>query len=66
MNIRTLLSFICFSIIQSNTFSQGFILEGVLTGFEDSTILKINPYLNNMDVVMDNEQFIYLKGGRFR
>lgn len=46
--------------------SQGFELHGTLVGFEDNTKIIINPYLDNMDIDMENETILLLKDGKFK
>ena len=40
-------------------------ISGTLTGFKDSTMLKINPYLTNTNIDLENESHVYLKNGKF-
>lgn len=49
----------------SNIIAQDFTLSGKLIGFEDNTRIILNPYLDNMDIDMDNEKLILLKDGKF-
>ena len=45
--------------------SQDFELHGTLVDFEDNTKIIINPFLDNMDVDMDDETILLLKDGKF-
>ena len=51
--------------VTNNTNSKDFVLKGKLTGFEDGFKIVLNPYLDNMDVDMDNETTLLLKDGCF-
>lgn len=58
--------FLIISLLSFNKVSsQDLFLKGELTGFENDTKIIINPYLNNMDISMDDETIILLKEGRF-
>lgn len=49
----------------SHTDSAPFVLTGKLEGFSDGTRIILNPFLDNMDIDMDNETVLYLKDGKF-
>lgn len=52
-------------LVFNNVYSQDFVLKGKLVGFEEGTRIILNPYLENMDIDMDNETSLLLKDGEF-
>lgn len=58
--------FTCFLLlIVSVAKSQELTLQGILIGVEDGTEIRINPYLENGAVDMDDQTSIFLKNGKF-
>lgn len=64
MKANILLLFFTILCVWAN--AQQFSLHGELKGFEDGTKIIINPFLENMDIDMDNETTLELKDGKFR
>ncbi len=54
-----------FIFLSPHVDAQNFILKGTLKGFEDGTIIIINPFLENMDIDRDDETKILINNGEF-
>lgn len=63
--MRSVIKLILLFFVFSAASAQDFVLKGELSGFDDGTRIILNPFLDNMDVDMDNETQLVLKDGKF-
>lgn len=63
--MRCFVSLILLFLVFDKVCSQDFILKGKLVGFEEGTRILLNPFLENMDIDLDNETSLLLKDGQF-